>query len=231
MNWLYIIVMAYIVLSALRGYHRGFLRVVYSMAALFLTVICLALAVPWTSQTIKTYTPIYQWVEKQSEQYVRAKIHTKLQQGTISDVLDLPGVSLPKSFLDEWMDQSNEAVEEALEVHGVYQKFSTLLANVCMNAIAFLLVLVLVSIIIWKIGDALDLFAKIPGVHIVNRILGFFAGIIKALLVIWLFMLLLQYTRMLPSSAALIRMIEDHAVLRSLYEENRLYLFLEQLKR
>lgn len=230
MNWLYVVVMAYIVLSALRGYHIGFLKVVYSMAALLITAICLALAVPWASQMLKNYTPVYQWVEEHSEVYVREQIHKKLQSGSFGEVIDFPGVSLPQSFLEEWMNQSDDAIEEAFEVHGVYRKFAAMLAQFCLNAIAFFSVLVLVLFILWRIGDALDLFAKVPGVHLFNMILGFFAGIVKALIVIWLFMLLIKLTEMLPTSAALIQLIEENEALKNLYEENRLLMLLKQLK-
>ena len=60
-------------------------------------------------------------------------------------------------------------------------------------------------------------------------ILGFIAGIVKAFLVIYVVFLLIRITSFLPSSKALIHQIRDDAVLRNLYEQNRIYELLKNL--
>ena len=66
MNWLYIIVMAYIVVSALRGFHKGFIRVVYSMAAILAAVVFVSVTAPYISRMIGQ-TAISQTLEKNCE--------------------------------------------------------------------------------------------------------------------------------------------------------------------
>ena len=74
MNWLYLTVMGYIVISALRGFHKGFLRVIYSVAALAVTVIFIAVTAPMFRKVILESTTIAQQMEKGSEKYVREQI-------------------------------------------------------------------------------------------------------------------------------------------------------------
>ena len=46
MNWFYFTVMGYIIVSALRGFHKGFLRVIYSVAALAASIVFIAVTMP-----------------------------------------------------------------------------------------------------------------------------------------------------------------------------------------
>lgn len=173
MNWLYIIVMSYIVLSGLRGYHKGFLKVVYSMAGLLVAVLCITVTVPPVSHALKENTALSRWMKEKCE--------TKM------------------------------------------------LTELCINALAFFVVLIIVLLILWRVGKMLDLFTKTPGIHLINMILGFIAGIVKAFLVIYVVFLLIRITSFLPSSKALIHQIRDDAVLRNLYEQNRIYELLKNL--
>ncbi len=173
MNWLYIVTMAYIVLSALRGFHKGFLRVVYSMAALLITVVFVASAAPVIKNMLQKYTPVEQWLTAACE---------------------------------------NEE-----------------LAAFCMSVAAFAASLVIIWLILLYIGRKLDLFAKTPGIHIINMILGFIAGTVKAFIVIWLVFLIIKITSAVPSSASLIKLIEENDVLRSMYDQNRLLELLQKM--
>ena len=60
-------------------------------------------------------------------------------------------------------------------------------------------------------------------------ILGFFAGIVKAFLVVWVAFLLIRLTQILPYSAMLLRMIEENAVLQGLYEKNVVLELIQKL--
>ncbi len=83
MNWLYMTVMGYIVVSALRGFHRGFLRVVYSMAALAITVLFVAVAAPMLRNVILESTTISRQLETGSEKFIKKQVDQKLKDGKI----------------------------------------------------------------------------------------------------------------------------------------------------
>lgn len=173
MNWLYLITMSYIVLSGLRGYHRGFLKVVYSMVGFLVAVLCITIAVPIVSRLLREADVVYDWLKEKSQ--------------------------------------------------------NKMMAEFCIYVLAFFIVLVIVMLILWRIGKMLDLFTKTPGIHLVNMIFGFFAGIVKAFLVIWTLFMLIRITSFLPISAQLIDQINEDAVLQSLYEQNRVYDIVKNL--
>lgn len=175
MNWLYMIVMLYIVLSGLRGYHKGFLKVVYSMVGLLVGAFFVTAMVPPMGHALRDNKALSRWLEEKC--------------GT-----------------------------EAL-------------AGLCINVFAFFIMLIIVTLVLWRIGKMLDLFTKTPGIHLINMILGFFAGIVKALIVIWIVFLLIRVTSFLPGSEALMNQIQNDAVLRDLYEHNRVYELLNHFLR
>lgn len=230
MNWLYIIVMAYIVVSALRGFHKGFLKVVYSMAAWLAAIIFVVAAAPLIGHVLINETPLYDKIEISCEEYVRTQIDKKLEDGTLlDDAVSLPGITWPQELKGMLGQGTKAAVTEALETRGVYHQIAEAVAEICVNIIAFFIALAMILLILWIIGRKLDLFSKTPGIHIINMVLGFFAGVVKAFLVIWLFFALVKWTAVLPFSASLIELIEKNAVLKGLYEQNRLLELLQNL--
>ena len=223
MNWLYIIVMAYIVISALRGYHRGFLRVVYSMAALLISIIFIGIMTPLAGGILRQYTPVYDQLEKGCEKLIRTQIEAKLNDdGTLSGNLNIPDGMLP-SELQKLLEQgTHTSVAHVLETKEIYRRLAEPVAAYCVNMITFFVSLIVIRIILFVISKNINFVSKIPGIHLLNMILGFFAGAAKAFIVIWTFFLIIKLTAMLPFSAELIKMTESDAVLNGLYEQNRI---------
>lgn len=230
MNWLYMTVMGYIVVSALRGFHRGFLRVVYSMAALAITVLFVAVAAPMLRNVILESTTISRQLETGSEKFIKKQVDQKLKDGTLMESMELALIVLPKKLQKELEHTTQSAIPQLLKKHGIYKKMAKTAADMMVSVIAFFLSLLVISLILFVAGRRLDLFSRKPGIRLVNMIFGFFAGIAKAFLVIWIVFFLIQTTQILPSSAAMLRMIEENAVLRGLYEQNQIAELLKMIQ-
>lgn len=225
MNWLYLVVMAYIVLSALRGFHKGFLKVVYSIVSIFVAVVFVVLAAPQISHVIDG-TNLSKQIESGCEDYVRKQVVRQLDENNLADLVP-SWLKLPKKIEKELKKGSGAAAADLMEQQGIYKKAAKMMADFFVNLIAFVTALLIISIIIFIIGRQLDMFSKTPGIHIANMVMGFIAGALKAFLVIWIVFLLIKITDFLPSSARLISMIEENGVLKNLYDQNRI---LELLK-
>ncbi len=220
MNWLYFSVMGYIITSALRGYHRGFLRVVYSIVSLIVAILFITFTAPVFRDGIVESTTLAQKIEEGSEAYIKRQIEKKLEDGTWTGIAELSSFALPKSVQTELNRAAKSSIPDILESQGIYKKMAKAAADLCVMGIAFAASGIIIWVILYFIRKKLDRFSRKPGIHLVNMVLGFFAGIVKAFLVIWVVFLLVQMTQILPSSAAMLRMIEENAVLRELYENN-----------
>lgn len=225
MDWLYITVMGYIIVCALRGFHKGFLRVIYSIVSLAVAVVFIAVTAPMLRNVILDSTTIRQQIKAGSDKYVREQIDKKLEEGTFTDDMELSWLTiLPKEFQKELKKDLNQtagsSIPHILESQGVYKKISEGIADISVWVIAFLVAFILILVILFFIGRRLDLFSGKPGIHLVNMIFGFLAGIVKAFFVIWVAFSFIELTKVLPVSAALIRQIQENAVLKELYEQN-----------
>lgn len=221
MNWLYITVMGYIIVCALRGFHKGFLRVVYSIVSLAVAVVFIAVTAPMLRNVILESTTIRQQIKAGSDRYVREQIDKKLEESTFTDDMELSWLTiLPKELHKDLNQTARSSIPHILESQGVYKKISEGIADISVWVIAFLLAFILILVILFFIGRKLDLFSRKPGIHLVNMIFGFLAGIVKAFLVIWVAFSFIELTKILPVSAALIRQIDENAVLKGLYEQN-----------
>ncbi len=214
MNWLYILVMGYIILSALRGYHKGFLQVVYAAAAWILAVLFIAVTAPMVRNVLLEATPLEHQIETGCEKLVRRQVERKLEDGSWMELAELPWAAIPKTLKKELNQAAKSAVPGILESQRIYQKMARAAAQFCMGMIAFLISFLVIAVILFLVGRKLNLFSKKPGIH----------------LVIWVVFLLIDATKILPASAALLRLIEENDVLRGLHENNRVLELLKILK-
>lgn len=229
MNWLYILVMGYIIFSALRGFHRGFLQVVYASAAWIIAILFIAVTAPLVYHVILEVTPLERQIETGCEKMVRKQVDRKLADGSWMELTQLPWYAVPKTLKKELNQAAKSAVPGILESQGIYQKMAHAAAEFCVGMIAFLVSFLVIALILFLVGRKLHLFSKKPGIHLVNMVFGFIAGAAKAFLVIWVVFLLIDATQILPTSAALVQLIEENAVLRGLYEQNQVLELLQSL--
>lgn len=222
MDWLYITVMGYIVVSALRGYHKGFLRVIYSVVSLAAAVVFVAVAAPMLRDVLLESTNLAKQIETGSEKYVRRQIEKNLEDDSFTVNKGLLWATLPEKYQKQLDHAASAAIPELLESQGIYKKMAKTIAQICISVLAFFLSLIVILLILFIIGRKLDLFSKKPGIHLVNMIFGFFAGVLKAFLVIWVVFLMLEMTKILPVSTTLIGQIQENGVLRGLYDQNPL---------
>ena len=80
MNWLLVVVLVILAGHTIKGYRRGLLRVLFSVASLLITVLFVAWATPYVSNFLKENTKIYQKVETKCEQKVRKDTKEQIVQ-------------------------------------------------------------------------------------------------------------------------------------------------------
>jgi len=219
MNWLFLVIIAYIIISALRGYHKGFIKVVYSMAAILITILFVFLTAPAVGKGLRA-APFYDSLRGRCEEVVRNQAKKHIGSGVLVD--SVFGFDLPEEFTKQIEGKTEQMILETMEEEGIYRNIARTLADVIIGIIAFLISLSVILLILWKIGRTLDLFEKTPGIHLTNRIFGLIAGIVRAFIVIWFVFMLIRLTPAFPASSSLIELIKENKALNDLYENNRL---------
>ena len=106
MNILEVVIAAAFVLFAAAGFYRGFIKKFASMAALVLSIVLVAVFLPYISAFLRDHTPVYDTIVKQCSQAVREQTSAVLA-GSAGGTGEETGLDLDR-----------EQIKEILEEHG-----------------------------------------------------------------------------------------------------------------
>ncbi len=216
MNWLLIIVLAILLFCAVRGWRRGFLRILYSLVSIILLMGLMAYATPHISNFVKENTGIYMSIQERCTEAVRERAETGIENA--AEEAAVAGISLPNKVSSYIMGTG----EDVLENSGVYDAIGGKAADWLLSGIAFFLALILSLIIVNAIGRILDIANKIPIIKGINRTLGIFAGLFQGFIIIWLAFLFLALLAGTSIGEMCIRFIDENFFLKYLYYHNTL---------
>ena len=224
MNWLLVIVLIIIVFAMIRGFNRGFLRVLYSLVAIILLIVLVGYATPHISGFLKENTKIYTSVSEKWADRIRDSVGGAVDstvQGQ-QETLDAAGIHLPSVLEAYIFDDGVQAAQHTIEETGLYIQAGNRMADIIVAILAFLLALILAVIIVWIIGKATDVVNKIPIIKGINRFLGIFAGAFQGFIIVWLLFLAVAMISGTDIGKLLVRSIEENQFLSILYNHNML---------
>lgn len=223
MNWLLILVVLIIAGNIAWGIYRGFLRVVYSMAAWVLMLVFVTWATPFMSEVLAEHTGLDERIEAGCVEKLRELVQKggedSPEKASDNEELDKLGVQLPEVIRGKLLD-TGKAADFLLEETGVYAETAGRAADLAMRGISFVLVLLITLIAFHLISVALDLVAKLPVVSDVNRFLGGASGFVKGVLLVWLAFAFIAMGSATSLGVGLISFIYESELLVWLYENN-----------
>lgn len=215
------------VLFAIRGYRRGIVRSVLSLASILLTFFLVGAIQPYVSDAISKYTPLESMVQESVENVMKTRILNELA---------LPGDPLTGSGAFEGMEITEEQQTDWLNICEIPEGFqegigvtakeaaetfiervSIYITEGIMKILCFLITFTVVYLIIRFAALAVTAVAHLPGIRTVNQMLGGAFGLCEGFLVLWLVTLFV--TLLLPSDLGqiVISGINANPLLASLY--------------
>lgn len=129
-------------------------------------------------------------------------------------------MGVPEIIAGNILKNSSQETYSYLAAQSFIEYISGYLATLVVNGISFLLSFFLVTVSIRMVTYALNLIARLPVIHGVNKIAGGLLGGVKAILFIWVAMLVLTIFCETSVGKAGFEMIEKDNMLRVLYENN-----------
>ncbi len=222
MNWLLIIVLLIIVFSAVRGFWRGLLRVLFSLVSVIVLIGLVTFATPHVSQFIADHTQIDTVISEN----ISAKIQNSAETAVDSAIsnqkegLEAAGISLPDVLEKHIFEKGVQGAEHAVADTGIYEQAGDQMAGIVIAVVSFLVALIFACIVVWLIGKATDVVNKIPIIKGINRFLGFFAGGFEGFIIVWLFFMLVSIISGSQLGQHLIQNINDSEFLAFLYNHN-----------
>lgn len=216
MNWLLIVILAILALCTIRGWNRGFLRILYSLVSIVLLIGIVAYATPHISGFMKEHTGVYEAIQERCTEGIQKNIETQIENEMEGDKIS--DQSLPKQIVTYIIGNGENALVQA----GAYEKMGAKAADFLLAGISFFITLILALILVNAIGRMLDIVNKIPVIKGINRTIGIFAGLFQGLIIVWLILLFVMLISGTEGGKICLGYINENFFLRFLYYNNGL---------
>lgn len=210
MRGLEIIVFAVIALSALIGYYRGFLRVMYSLVSWVIVLALVVFAAPHLADFLENET----------------KLKTNIQAKCVDYLEDNAGSLISENISDEITDSAASVIGTLLVGSGLYEEAAGEIAHFIVEGIAFFIVMTIAGIFTFSVFHMLDFASRIPVIKGPNKVLGAVAGGLKGLAFIWLSFYIISLCAASGFGGDAYRFIKESPFLNPLYENNPVFLIL-----
>ncbi|MCI8483266.1 MAG: CvpA family protein [Lachnospiraceae bacterium] len=176
---------------ALHGYIRGLVRMIYSLAAVFLTIGLASLMAPYGAEFLREQTPLYEAIQEKTMEILSQQLEEKTEL-EVSDLLKENGI----------------------------EQVTAQMADAILQRLAWILALILVGILLGVLIHVLDLIAKLPGINTINHMGGLIVGVIEGLAIVWVLFFVAGLCQSSEWGSQVMTSIQDNVFLRLLYENN-----------
>lgn len=192
MNWLLIAVAIFWIIMAIVGIKKGFLRMLYSISALIISLILTIVLYSQVADIICENTQFDEFLYEKYTSYIEEK---NTQETDDPSFIIKMAESVSIDTENETFKTIEKLVEEGTEgasaaVNEITSEISHALAlklvTMTINVVAFILTLLIIGIILLIILNIIKVIEKIPVIKGMNRFLGFVLGAGMGLIIIWI---------------------------------------------
>lgn len=219
MNWLFFILLALVVLSAVSGYQKGLIRTVVSMVSLILVLVLAGILNPHISGFICDNTQADEKLEAKCREFLENDIikGTETSDAVVREDI-IGNLPLPKSVQNRLWQSIDEKAASAFTDY-----LSENLAKLIINGITFLFSAILAIVVLKLVLCVVDLITELPVISLANRMGGLLLGVVRGVFWIWLLFLAVALFNSAGWAQFLAEAIQNDIVLTFLYNNNLLW--------
>lgn len=175
-------VLAVLVLGAIKGYKRGFLRLAVWFAGLIASIFIVTKISPYVSDFLIKNTSLY---DNMRVKIIEAYENRITDSGSENAVIDSFG--FPALITDDLKTNNTSEIYEKLAVSIFKDYIAGYLSALSIKAGTFVGLFILMAIIWFVVIMAIKILEKIPVLKTFNRLLGMATGITLSLVMVWIF--------------------------------------------
>ena len=217
-NWLFWVVLALIAYQVIDGFWKGFIRKAVSALSLVLTLVLVTWLTPQITTFIIEKTSIQASLQETcSEMFLNGKYNENVKT---DQVLMIENMNLPQNIKEKLVENNNSEAYDLLEVTGFHQYVGAYLANMIINAMAYLISFLVVWTVLKAILLALDVVTKLPVLHGINKLAGGVLGLAQGIVLTWVIFLLGAVLCNGQMGQKFMELIQDNMFLTLLYYYN-----------
>ena len=132
----------------------------------------------------------------------------------------IQNLPIPEFLKNLMLNYNNSEGYRKLNVNNFTGYTVQFFANVMLNIVAFIVTLVVVQLIIWTIMTALNIFSRLPIIHLINQLGGLIVGMLQGLFAVWMLFLVIAIFSGTEIGMMLMNMIVQSPILKPVYESN-----------
>lgn len=229
MNILLIGVVLLGVACMIRGYMKGFIRIVISLVATIATLFLVGIFSPIVADMIIDMTPLDGAIETKFEttlfgdEVYTTDLETISEELTLAEQISIiEGADIPEFLKEALLDNNNSEIYEQLGVDTFVDYIGTYLSSWVINTMAFIITFLIVWILVRVVIFSLDVVAELPLLHGINRGIGTILGLGVAVIIVWVGFLGLAIVYSSEIGQMCYLWIDESALLTMLYDSNPL---------
>lgn len=231
-HWLPIVVGVFLVGMMLYGHYRGFLRQCISVGALVLTLVIVKFATPYVSEQVKQNPQMRQAVSGVMLDVLGLEEGQEAAGGGPSyERAEIEGLNLPQQVKDMLIENNNSEVYSLLGVSQFVEYVGACLADMILSWACTIFMFLLTWVLIHMMVRWLNLLARLPIIHGLNKIAGTFLGLAQGLILLWVGALFLNLFSATPTGMELLAQVEASPWLSFLYHYNMLDVVIQGVLR
>lgn len=226
MNWILVAVLAIIAVMGFIGLKKGLIKMVFSLVSTIVALLAAMLFSPVVAGMMKSNEAIVGFFDEKISAVIdftseEAEVSKESEQNSLIESLPLP-----ETFKETLAENNTAENYISMQAKNFEEYVCRQITNVIINAIAFVITLVLAIIALAILCNALNLLAKLPLLKQLNAAAGLAAGVAEGLLLVWILFVILTMFAGTEFGSEAMGMIAENPLLDFLYKKNMVSEFI-----
>lgn len=220
LTWLGVVVLVLLLLTAVKGYKRGFVREIVAFFFVFLAIAVSWAINPYVNEFLMENTPVYEKIQKSCEGFVVSQetLSGHDTDGRGDQYSFIENMELPELLRKGLESNNNSEIYSLLAVDSFAEYVSEALARMIVNGLSFFVSYLLASVILRMGTYILNLLAGLPVLKSANKLAGGAIGLVKGIVFVWIAFLVITILCSTQIGKEGLALIEKDAFLNTLYE-------------
>lgn len=212
-----------IVICGAIGYKRGLILSIFNALSWILSLIISSIMYPQIGKLIRENTSFYDNIKN-------SIINNIDISGVISEIgidatktlqsKQIESMNLPQGLINSFLENNNPEAYIALGAEGFEDYISGFIANGLINIFSIVIIFIITMSAIRGLAITLDFISKLPVINTFNKIGGLVAGLIPAIMIIWIMITILSMVFVTNDEHMFFDMLETSKIVTIFGESN-----------
>lgn len=226
MNWILVAVIGIVAVLGWLGLKKGLIKMVFSLVSTIVALLVAMLFSPVVAGMMKNNEAVVGFFDEKISAIVDFSTEEAVEETESKQSSLIEALPLPETFKESILENNTAENYVSMQVQNFEDYVCRQITNVIINAIAFVVTLILAAIALALLCNALNLLAKLPLLRQINAIAGLAAGVAEGILLVWVLFAILTMFGGSEFGKDALSMIAENPLLDFLYKNNMVSKFI-----